>query len=156
MKIAVSKSTRDMARLVIQSAAVLVFAFWAVKSFTSGFGLEDSYEGLVRTGTVLFAVVVLVSALVYLPNKRRSRLLTVMAWAVTALAGITLSPWLFGGIQDLLHVRCAGFWGVQWSCIDGWSVAIAGLLHPFVFLPLVVMLPTLLLMGVWQAQRSPR
>lgn len=97
--------------------------------------------------------VLLLASFVYARDRGRTRLLSYGVWASLAIlvTGLIL-PYVIGGLGDLAHVRCAGFFGVQESCIQNFQLEFIGLTTFFPYLlvsiPIALVILISLLLGI--------
>jgi hypothetical protein len=137
--------------LAAQALAFIILTCWVV---TTTMQPVAPYGDTSRDLALVVYAILLWSIPIYLKNRGHARLLSVVMWSITALVGLMIAPYIFGGLQDLLGNQCTGFFGVQGSCIDVWRIRVAVIIFPVVFIPISVTLGILMLLGDRQARRS--
>jgi len=138
----------------LKGLAVVVLTIWCILLAWSSSGLAEPGRLMIRVGAAVFAAVMLTAAVVYATHRRPARLLTTMGTVLLVLAVLSVTPWLAGGLQNLLGSRCTGFFAERQSCVEDWKLVVfVALLNPIVFPLLVTVVPALLLVGVWRTVR---
>lgn len=138
---------------IIASIAILLCALWeTVVSKNITFGLYD-------TPLLTLLIVVVVMATIYtlltsLPGKLKSKKLRLLTRTVVIISIIALGILGFGLAQDLLGIKCTGFFGAEQRCIES-SIfsAVIIFLHPVSFLTLITLTTIMLILG-WREQLS--
>lgn len=135
--------------LAVQALAFIILTVWVVTSTQKEVA---PYGDTSRIAVLVDYVLLLLSIPIYLHNRSRARLLSIVMWVVTALVGLVLAPYLLGSVQNLVQGSCAGFFGVRDSCVENWRLGIGIVLFfPIVFIPLSVIFGIFVLIGNRQA-----
>jgi hypothetical protein len=161
--IAQAKFTRANISLIVQAVALFaltLFLLWVVPMWLQNWKSMDPLERIVPAGVLINYLVIVLAIPVYLRHRGRSRLLSVAMWIATVLVLLGLiGPFVIGGLQEAMFVRCAGFFGAQESCIQTWQLTavILSTIYPFVLASWAVLavLPFLTILGAWKAVRHP-
>jgi hypothetical protein len=158
-----SAAVRRIAALFVQAialASLTVFILRFGPAWFQHWYRMDPLERILGLEILINYLIIALALPIYLRHRERSRLLSVAMWVATAIVWLMLlAPYVIGGIQDLLIVRCVGFFGVQTSCIESWQLGTLILsLYPYVVAlwTILAVLPLLTIIGAWKAARPFR
>lgn len=88
-------------------------------------------------------------------QKPQSVLRRRLVWVVSTLTLIVVLMLLWGVAQDVMGIRCTGFFGVQWSCVTSAQILLVlTALNPLVFIPLAACLIVAFIYA-WAADPKP-
>lgn len=134
------------------AATVALILFTTPHMIAGGlsFGVYDSPA---IAGTIIVTTAGLLFTLSsILIGKAHNKKLNLVAGIAVALCMVALTFIAIGVVQDLLGVRCSGFFGVQQSCLSTWAFTPSFLLlHPLFYLPMAGLLIILLVLG-WREE----
>jgi hypothetical protein len=138
--------------MVAQALALATFTVWVGIVLFHGFHLVTDLHGLPGNLAVLVDwLVIILCVPTYLRSKKPPLALKIAAWTLTVLVAVGVAPYIFGGLENVLHLSC---FGGSVDCILGLRFELWVPLFLIGFWPIVVALPILILVGLRQASRK--
>ena len=138
---------------IIENAAHITgFACFSFAFLPLIFNLHPGLAGLaIFFLCTIFYSFVTTGLLAVLKGQASAKLTAAMR-IVTGIVALTLLYLAFGWVQDMLGVRCTGFFGVTESCVESARFTIYFLLfNPFVLIPAVLALSFMFVRGLQEA-----